>query len=301
MPFEFTKNYKFTILNNENVWAKAMNRVVNEKVPVEKAVDEMIARIKEVARLGRRAAAARQRLPPRQSDAQSIGRRMSTRRDPPASRPGAPARQLSPWQTWGLLLVAALRAGVPRSSCSTRSATACGWRAIRQSYVELFDDPIFLRTVVNTLRLPGRRDQPQDAGGAGAVGLLRPRRAGGSSGCRCCSSCRGRCRRSRRSCRCASCSIPSGASSTALIFRLTGEDGPNWLNDPTLALSLRDADAHLEVAAVLDADPDRRAAGDPGRAVRGRLGRRRDALAEVPLHHLAVDAHALPDLARSCR
>ena len=48
-PFEFTKNYKFTIVNNENVWAKAMNRVLNEKVPVEKAVDEMIARIKQVA------------------------------------------------------------------------------------------------------------------------------------------------------------------------------------------------------------------------------------------------------------
>jgi multiple sugar transport system substrate-binding protein len=47
--FEFTKNYKFTILNNENVWAKAVNRVVNEKVPVDKAVDEMIARIKQVA------------------------------------------------------------------------------------------------------------------------------------------------------------------------------------------------------------------------------------------------------------
>jgi multiple sugar transport system substrate-binding protein len=31
------------------VWAKAMNRVVSEKVPVEKAVDELIARIKEVA------------------------------------------------------------------------------------------------------------------------------------------------------------------------------------------------------------------------------------------------------------
>jgi multiple sugar transport system substrate-binding protein len=48
-PFEFTKNYKFTTLNNENVWAKAMNRVLNEKVPVDKAVDEMIARIKTVA------------------------------------------------------------------------------------------------------------------------------------------------------------------------------------------------------------------------------------------------------------
>jgi multiple sugar transport system substrate-binding protein len=48
-PFEFTKNYKFTILNNENAWAKAMNRVVNEEVPVDKAVDDLIARIKEVA------------------------------------------------------------------------------------------------------------------------------------------------------------------------------------------------------------------------------------------------------------
>ena len=48
-PFEFTKNYKFTVLNNENVWAKAMNRILNEKVPTDKAVDEMIARIKEVA------------------------------------------------------------------------------------------------------------------------------------------------------------------------------------------------------------------------------------------------------------
>lgn len=47
--FEITKNWKFTVLNNENVWAKAMNRVLNEKVPVDKAVDEMVARIKEVA------------------------------------------------------------------------------------------------------------------------------------------------------------------------------------------------------------------------------------------------------------
>ena len=49
VTFEFTKNYKFTQLNNENVWAKAMNRVVSERVPVEQAVDEMIARIKQVA------------------------------------------------------------------------------------------------------------------------------------------------------------------------------------------------------------------------------------------------------------
>jgi multiple sugar transport system substrate-binding protein len=50
VTFEFTKNYKFTVLNNENVWAKAMNRILNEKVPVDKATDEMIERIKVVAR-----------------------------------------------------------------------------------------------------------------------------------------------------------------------------------------------------------------------------------------------------------
>jgi len=49
VTFEFTKNYKFTVLNNENVWAKAMSRVVNDNVSVEKATDEMIARIKQVA------------------------------------------------------------------------------------------------------------------------------------------------------------------------------------------------------------------------------------------------------------
>jgi multiple sugar transport system substrate-binding protein len=49
VTFEFTKNYKFTIVNAENVWAKAMNRIVNEKVPTEQAIDEMIARIKAIA------------------------------------------------------------------------------------------------------------------------------------------------------------------------------------------------------------------------------------------------------------
>lgn len=49
VSFEFTKNYKFTVLNNENVWMKAANRILNDKIPVDKAVDEMIARIKQVA------------------------------------------------------------------------------------------------------------------------------------------------------------------------------------------------------------------------------------------------------------
>jgi multiple sugar transport system substrate-binding protein len=50
--FEFTKNYKFTIVNNENVWAKAMSRVINDKVSVDQAVTEMIARIKQIAGSG---------------------------------------------------------------------------------------------------------------------------------------------------------------------------------------------------------------------------------------------------------
>jgi multiple sugar transport system substrate-binding protein len=49
VTFEFVKNWKFTILNNENVWAKAANRIINEKIPVDKATDELIARIKQVA------------------------------------------------------------------------------------------------------------------------------------------------------------------------------------------------------------------------------------------------------------
>ena len=47
--FEFTCSYRFATLDSENVWAKAMHRVVNDKVPVDKAVDELVARIKEVA------------------------------------------------------------------------------------------------------------------------------------------------------------------------------------------------------------------------------------------------------------
>jgi len=49
VTFEFTKNFKFTVLNSENVWAKCMSRILNDNVPVDKAVDEMIARIKAVA------------------------------------------------------------------------------------------------------------------------------------------------------------------------------------------------------------------------------------------------------------
>jgi multiple sugar transport system substrate-binding protein len=47
--FPFVANWKFTNLNNENVWAKAMSRVVNDKWTPEKATDELVARIRDVA------------------------------------------------------------------------------------------------------------------------------------------------------------------------------------------------------------------------------------------------------------
>src|SRR6185436_3418407 len=57
-----------------------------------------------------------------------------------------------------------------------------------------------------------------------------------------------------------------------------------------------DAGAHLEGAAVLDADPDGRAARHPEGALRGGERRRRDGLAEIQVRHLAVAAHALHHL-----
>lgn len=47
--FPFVYNWRFTSLNNENVWAKGVSRIVNDKWTPEKAADELVARIKEVA------------------------------------------------------------------------------------------------------------------------------------------------------------------------------------------------------------------------------------------------------------
>jgi multiple sugar transport system substrate-binding protein len=49
VPFQFVQNFRFTQVNAENVWAKAMQRVIQDKVTPEVAVDEMIKRIKEIA------------------------------------------------------------------------------------------------------------------------------------------------------------------------------------------------------------------------------------------------------------
>jgi multiple sugar transport system permease protein len=60
----------------------------------------------------------------------------------------------------------------------------------------------------------------------------------------------------------------------SLIFGSPARTGPTGSTIRT-RLAHRDRRPHLEVAAVLDAHPDRRPACDSGRALRGRVGRRR--------------------------
>lgn len=49
VPFQFVYNFRFTQVNAENAWARAMQRVMQDKVSPDVAVDEMIKRIKEIA------------------------------------------------------------------------------------------------------------------------------------------------------------------------------------------------------------------------------------------------------------
>ena len=144
MTFEFTKNYKFTILNNENVWAKAMNRVVNEKVPVDKATDEMIARIKAVAG-----------SPVAQLRASGGELRMSTaptdrHRHASEPVPGPEQAARSRVADDGAILLAPY---ILVFLVFVVYPVGYGlWLARHPvSYDKLFEDPIFLRSVFNTL------------------------------------------------------------------------------------------------------------------------------------------------------
>lgn len=48
VPFQFVYNHRFAAVNAENVWSRAMSRVLQDKVPPEQAVDEMFARIRQL-------------------------------------------------------------------------------------------------------------------------------------------------------------------------------------------------------------------------------------------------------------
>src|SRR2546430_2450233 len=182
VTFEFTKNYKFTILNNENVSAKAMNRVASEKGPV------------------------------------------------------GPAAPMTAWQVWGLILIAPY---LLVFLVFVLYPVAYGFWLARdpQTYVRLFDDPIFPRSVVNTLAFL-------------ILGInLKMMVALALSGFFV---------QARTWIRWLSLlfilpwavpSIPTILSFrfmlnpewgiiNSIIFRLTGDDGPNWLNEPSLALTL---------------------------------------------------------------
>ncbi len=79
-------------------------------------------------------------------------------------------------------------------------------------------------------------------------------------------------------------------------FRLTMADGPNWLNDPTLALALAMVVHVWKTLPFWNPDVDRRTLGDLRGSLRGGDGGRRVLHAEVPFRHMAVAAGALSDL-----
>ncbi len=46
--FPFTKNWKFTIINAENVWGRATARVAKDGIKPEEAAEELITRVKQI-------------------------------------------------------------------------------------------------------------------------------------------------------------------------------------------------------------------------------------------------------------
>jgi multiple sugar transport system permease protein len=153
--------------------------------------------------------------------------------DLPAGRTGP---WLTPWQAWGLILLAPY---ILVFLVFVLYPVSYGFWLARHpvSYVKLMDDPIFLRSVVNTLAflilginlkmivallLSGFFVQQRTWIKWLSVLFILPW---------------------------AVPSIPTILSIRFMlnpewgiinqtIFKLTGDDGPNWLNDPTLALSL---------------------------------------------------------------
>jgi multiple sugar transport system permease protein len=152
------------------------------------------------------------------------------------ARPAGPAAPMTAWQLWGLILIAPY---LLVFLVFVLYPVGYGFWLARdpQTYVRLFDDPIFPRSVVNTLAFL-------------IVGInLKMMIALGLSGFFI---------QTRPWIRWLSLlfilpwavpSIPTILSFRFMlnpewgiinhvIFNLTGDDGPNWLNDPTLALSL---------------------------------------------------------------
>jgi len=84
-----------------------------------------------------------------------------------------------------------------------------------------------------------------------------------------------------------------------LIFKLTGEDAPNWLNDPGGG-AFHAIGVHIWKSLRWDADPDDRRLASRTTSMRPPRSTVR-AGAEIPLHHLAVDAERSTSPARCSR
>jgi len=150
--------------------------------------------------------------------------------------PSAPAAPLAPWQVWGFILIAPY---VLVFAVFVLYPVAYGLWVARHpaSYVELVDDPIFARSAVNTLIFLIVGINLKMIAALALSGFFVVARAW---------------------IKWLSLlfilpwavpSIPTILSFrfmlnpewgiiNSVIFRLTAEDGPNWLNEPTLALSL---------------------------------------------------------------
>jgi multiple sugar transport system permease protein len=154
----------------------------------------------------------------------------------PHPPPAAPQRRLSSWQTWGVIM---LTPYILVFLVFVLYPVSYGlWLARHpQSYATLFDDPVFFRTVVNTLVFLLVAVNLKFLLALFLSGFFV---------------------HERRWIRWLSVIFiipwavpaiptifsirfmlnPEWGIVNSLIFRLTGMDGPNWLNNPTLALSM---------------------------------------------------------------
>ena len=162
------------------------------------------------------------------------------------------------------------------------------------NFTRLFSDELFLQVAGQHARLRRRRRAADDGARAG-----RGERAqlGPDQAARRCSGSASTCRWSPASWRSpwsgGSCSTRSPAWSTR-CSGCVGIDGPDWLGNTVDRAALADRHGGVAQLRLPHGDLPGRAAGDPGRAVRGGHARRRRAVGPVPARHAAA---AAPDAA----